>query len=169
MSGIDAVVLVARWLHILSAVAWIGGCIFFLAVLLPPWKRKDQLPHEVMRSTALRFRTLVDICIVVLVISGGLLAFDRLTDSATSVSYVIVLSVKVALTAWMFILVQLERRSSAVLAPYRSSQPAGEKAAGRLGVLRVALSGFGGVTVLGIAVFLLSDILRALFENALQG
>ena len=169
MSATDAFILIVRWLHITSAVAWIGGCIFFLAVLRPAAGRRAGSGRPGAGAAPERFRALVDLCIVVLIASGAILAFDRLTAAAATVPYVIVLAVKVALSAWMFVLVQLERRSSAVMAPYRAAEPAVGWAARPLALARGAVSGYSGITVIGIAVFLLSDMLRALFEIALRG
>ncbi len=169
MSASDAFILVVRWLHVTAAVAWIGGCIFYIAVLRPSRGRGDGTGQQPRRAAPERFRALVDLCIVVLVASGAILAFDRLTDDAATVAYVIVLAVKVALSAWMFVLVQLERRSAAVLSPYRAAEPAGGWSARPLALARAAVSGYSGITVIGIAVFLLSDMLRALFEIALRG
>ncbi len=168
MSATDAFVLVVRWLHLAAAAAWIGGCIFFLLMLGPAVRKHPDRYGAVASAAAQRFRTLVDLSIVVLVASGAILAFNRLTDDATNVAYVTVLAVKVALSAWMFILVQMERRSSALMARYEAAGSDSGKGVGPLALARSALSGYNGVTVIGIVVFLLSDVLRVLFEIAVR-
>lgn len=168
MSATDAFVLVVRWLHIVVAAAWIGGCIFFLLMLGPAVRKGNDRYGAVAKAAAQRFRTLVDLSIVVLVASGAILAFNRLTDDATNVAYVTVLAVKVALSAWMFILVQMERRSSALMAKYETARLDAGRDGGPLALARSALSGYNGVTIIGIVVFLLSDVLRVLFEIALR-
>ena len=168
MSATDAFVLVVRWLHLAAAAAWIGGCIFFLLMLGPVARKNPDRYGSVARAAAQRFRTLVDLSIVVLVASGAILAFNRLTDDATNVAYVTVLAVKVALSAWMFILVQMERRSSALMSTYEAARSDAGKDVGPFGLARSAFSGYNGVTVIGIVVFLLSDVLRALFEIAVR-
>ena len=168
MSATDAFVLVVRWLHLAAAAAWIGGCIFFLLMLGPAVRKQPDRYGAVARAAAQRFRTLVDLSIVVLVASGAILAFNRLTDDATNVAYVTVLAVKVALSAWMFILVQMERRSSALMAKYEAAGSVSGNSVGPLALARSALSGYNGVTIIGIVVFLLSDVLRVLFEIAVR-
>ena len=168
MSATDAFVLVVRWLHLAAAAAWIVGCIFFLLMLGPAVRKHPDRYGAVASAAAQRFRTLVDLSIVVLVASGAILAFNRLTDDATNVAYVTVLAVKVALSAWMFILVQMERRSSAFMAKYEAAGSDSGKGVGPLALARSALSGYNGVTVIGIVVFLLSDVLRVLFEIAVR-
>lgn len=168
MSATDAFLLVTRWLHLASAAVWIGGSIFYLAVLRPAARKDPDRGLVITRAVADRFRTLVDLCIVVLVATGAIIAFDRLTDDTVGVSYVIVLAVKVALSAWMFVLVQMERRTTEVMSAYRSSPHSAAKDEGLVAQARTAMSGYNGITVIGIGVFLLSDALRVLFESALR-
>ena len=59
------------------------------------------------------FRPLVDICIIVLIATGAIIVFNRLTSNDITVAYVVTLGIKVALTAWMFILLHAERRQMA--------------------------------------------------------
>ena len=73
---------------------------------------------------------------------------------------------KIVLSVWMIALVRLERRRRAVPLVYRE-KPSHEGSRRWRG-LSEAMSGYNGVTILGIAVFLLSDILKVLFENALS-
>lgn len=166
MNATDAFLLVVRWLHIGAAAAWIGGSLFFLLILGPVVRSSPETFGPAAGAAAGRFRVLTDLSIVTLVASGAILAFDRLTDDAATVAYVTVLAVKVALSAWMFVLIQMERRSSANIAPYLAGRDANPERNPSL--VRSALSGYGGITVMGIAVFLLSDVLRVLYEAALR-
>lgn len=64
--------LVARWLHVLAAVTWIGGMLFIALVLVPVTRR---LPDPVLRTRlvhelGLRFRTVGWVAIGVLVGTG---------------------------------------------------------------------------------------------------
>ncbi len=166
MSATDAFLLVVRWLHLAAAAVWIGGSIFFLVVLRPAARSDTGSSAPVMRTVAGRFRTLVDLSIVVLIATGAIIAFNRLSGGTVGASYVTVLAVKVALSAWMFAAVQMERRTAAVMMAYRTGDS--ESGRGPLAAMRMALSGYGGITVIGIVVFLLSDALAVLFEIALR-
>jgi uncharacterized membrane protein len=172
MSATDAFLLVVRWLHLAAAAVWIGGSIFYLFVLRPAARSDPDYSGATAKTVASRFRTAVDLSIVVLVATGAIIAFNRLSGGTVGVSYVTVLAVKVALSAWMFAAVQMERRTAAVMKAYRTgdSESTGEISpmARARATAGAALSGYGGITVIGIVVFLLSDALAVLFEIALR-
>ena len=113
MSPGDIFILVVRWIHTIAGVAWVGGSLFYLFVLRPASRKGD---GGVGTSSAIanEFRGVVDTAVMVLIITGVVLAFDRLTSKYTDVTYVSVLGVKVALSLWMFWLagvLQNRRRS----------------------------------------------------------
>ena len=99
MSATAAFTLVVRWLHLAIAAVWIGGGIFFLFVPRPATRSDLDRGRPFARAVAGRFRTLVELSIVVLVASGAVITFSWLTAGTVGVSYVTVLAVKVALSA----------------------------------------------------------------------
>ena len=67
------------WLHLLAAVAWIGGMAFLSLVLVPILKR-EPFAHQrgaLIRAAALRFRVMVWISIGLLLTTGPLLMVGR--------------------------------------------------------------------------------------------
>ncbi len=166
MSAADVFLVVVRWLHLVTAAVWVGGSIFYLLVRRPASRRNPDAWAGIGRLAAAEFQTLVDGSIVVLVLSGAILTFDRLTGGIADATYVITLAVKIVLSVWMIALVRLERRRRAVPPAYREER-SGEGSRRWRG-LSEAMSGYNAITILGIAVFLLSDILKVLFENALS-
>ena len=161
MSSADVFLLVVRWLHLVSAAAWVGGSLFYLVVLRPALRRSPESPRAIQVASASEFGTIVDICIFVLVATGIILAFNRLTEDAIGVPYVTILGVKIALSAWMFVLA-LDRRRRAGTAYPSSVAPLPEPT--KVRKIGRALSVYNGIVVLGIAVFFLSDLLRLLFD-----
>ncbi len=156
--------LVVRWLHVVSAVAWVGGSVFYLLVLRPASRRHPRAA-ELLGEAAIEFRALVDTCIIVLVVTGGVLTFHRLESASVGTTYVLVLAAKVALAAAMFALAWRRRRTVTSVAPeLRTDRPPGRLA----GVSR-ALSGYNLIAILGVLVFLLADLLAALYEIAIAG
>ncbi len=102
----DWFMLAMRWLHGVSAAAWVGGRIFFLAVLHPATTSSPQ--HATLnRIAGQEFRSLVDTVIWVLLITGVILSNDRLTSGHSSGTYGAVLGLKIALAVWMLYLVWL--------------------------------------------------------------
>ena len=153
----DAFLLVIRWLHVIAAAAWVGGGIFYWVVVRPALKAgaSDSL---LSRFAGPEFGQVVNVALWVLVVTGAVLAFDRLSQDAGAVTYFTVLSVKVALVGWMFFIIQARRRRPATSPPQ-----------GRLGKAVSALGNINMTVVLGIVVFVLSDVLRWLVERDLAG
>lgn len=71
--------LVVVWLHILAAVAWIGGMMFLSLVLAPLARRETAAPGLTVffRSAAQRFRIVVWLAIVILLSTGPILLHGR--------------------------------------------------------------------------------------------
>jgi uncharacterized membrane protein len=165
MSASDVFLLAVRWLHLMSAALWVGGGLFYLLVFRPALRRAPEAPESFTAATATEFRALVNMCIVVLVATGAILAFDRLTSGHVDAPYVVTLGVKVTLTVWMFLLVWSQRRNSRLREAYRHRPEAAQPGFRGLGR---AVSGYNTVFILGVGVFLLSDLLKVLFEIALR-
>lgn len=161
----EVFLLVVRWVHLTAAVAWVGGGIFYLFVLRPALRRSPESGSEVNRYAAAEFKVLVDVCFFVLTVTGISLAFDRLSQGVTGTSYVVVLAIKVALSVWMFFLASRRRRRRVLTEAHM--QPAGPPP-GRLHRALRAISGYNTVVILGVVIFLLSDLLKVLFEMALR-
>ena len=164
MTAGEVFLLVVRWIHLVAAAAWVGGSLFYLVVLRPAARRSPETERAVNTAAASEFRALVDTCILVLLATGIILAFNRLTPGDVGVAYVVTLSLKIALTVWMVALVRGRRRRQLFLASY--IEAANHRSSGwrRLGR---AVSGYNAVVIIGILVFLLSDLLKVLFEMAL--
>ena len=166
MSAADVFLLTARWLHLITAAVWIGGSVFILMVLRPAVRSTPGVPRILIAAASVEFGGLVNLCIVVLVATGVVLAFDRLTAGVVAAPYAITLFVKSALTVWMFLVVEIERRRSRSRA--RLDEPVAPPST-PLGRARQAFTGYNAVIALGIIVFGLSDLLKVLFEAALEG
>lgn len=156
MPGREAFLLVVRWLHALAALAWVGGSLFYFLVLRPRLRRDN--PDSLEPAIAQGFRQVVQTAIVVLVLTGAILTFERLTSPAATVPYVVVLGVKVALALWMFLLVRRPSRAEPAEAPPRWLPP-----------FLAGLRGGNLMLVLGILIYLLADLLKVLAELALKG
>ena len=165
MSASEVFLLIVRWVHLIAAAAWVGGSLFYLLVLRPALRRSPEASRVVNPATASEFRALVDTSIFLLLATGVVLTLDRLTSNVVEVPYAMVLSVKIAMSVWMFLMVRGRRRMAANLRPYKEARHTSST-----GLRRVAsaVAGYNAVVILGIAVFLLSDLLKVLFEIALE-
>lgn len=156
MPGREVFLLVVRWLHGLAALAWVGGSLFYFLVLRQRLRQDD--PNHLAQAVAQGFRQVVHTAMLLLVLTGVILTFERLTSPAASVPYVVVLGVKVALALGMFFLARRPLRK----APF-------QRAEGWLPRLLVGLQGGNIILLLGIVVYLLADLLKMLAEQALRG
>ena len=88
-------------------------------------------------------------------------AFDRLSEETGTVAYFTVLMAKVLLVAWMIFIVRARRRPTGPSFPGRTRRG--------LRAVSYALGHINTAVALGIAVFVLSDVLRWLVERSLAG
>ncbi len=159
MGVLDWILVIIRWGHAVSAVAWVGGGIFYLMVLRPAIRRSQGMPPETGTAIRDEFRGLVATAIAVLLLTGVILSVARLTGEGATVPYAIVLGVKIALALFMFYVVRIVRRGD-----YGPSEDEGTGTLRR--AVRRATSPMA-LLVIGVVVIGLSDVLDALFENAL--
>lgn len=152
-----------RWLHILATAAWIGGCIFFFAVLRPALRGSSE-ESLLNRLAGNEFRQLVDVAIWVLLVTGTILSIDRLTSGHSTSTYGIVFLFKLSFAVWMFYLVWFRNRSGnrKVL-----DTPNGKK--GIVSKVATMLTATNLIMALGILVLLLSELLDYIFETSIIG
>ncbi len=161
MSFADVLLLVIRWLHALAAVAWIGGGIFYLLVLRPSLSGSPgDSEGAAIRRLGEQFRHLVNTAIAVLLVTGAILTLSRLTSDYVGLPYIIVLVIKIGLALYMFYLVRFLRSGT-----YPAEAAVKHK---RLQRLTGLFTNATTVLVLGVIVFLLADILRALVELGIK-
>ena len=169
MLGLDIILLIIRWAHALAAVTWIGGSLFLLFAGRPALRSADT-GGLVGRALAAEFRPIVATAIGVLIVTGVILAVSRLTSDAASIGYTAVLVVKIVLAMYAFGIAWLLPRR-------RRRRPSPRPADGgilrqaqdeRVGV-RAALTSPTALTVVGVIVIGLADVLGWLFERGLAG
>ena len=159
MNVLDWILLAIRWFHLLGAVAWVGGGIFYVMVLRPALDRAGGNSGASRRTIGEEFRSLVNTAIAVLLLTGVILTVSRLTANAVTFPYVAVLVVKIVLALYMFYVVRFLRPRV-----YPGNE---EIEGGRMRRAGNRLTGTGALLVYGVIILGLSDILGALFENGL--
>ena len=153
MSLNDILFLAMRWIHNLAAVAWVGGGIYYLLILRPRLRRS---PSDDNLNPGRDYLSLVNTAFGVLLVTGAVLTFHRVTSGFIGVPYVAVLAVKIFLAFCMFGLVRFlpNRRSKDNDSPTRRWIP--------------YVSNATAVVILGVIVLLLADVLSSLFEQGLK-
>ena len=153
MNFLDVILLLIRWIHAVSAVAWVGGGMFYLMVLKPATKGNPLDPDNASRI-AHDFRNLVYSVMALLLITGIILTASKLTSGKFGEIYVIVLALKIVLAGYMAFVVRFLRRHQ-----YPETQPTSY---GWISDIRLKLTNPTAVVVLGIIVFGIADVLAFL-------
>lgn len=98
--------LILLWIHVLSAVAWIGGMLFLSLVLAPLVRSRSAVPEyaALFRAAALRFRAVVWTSIVALFSTGPLLLEVRGWSVLDPARWPGILDIKLGLVALLLIL-----------------------------------------------------------------
>lgn len=151
--------IVMRWAHGLATIVWLGGGAYATLIQGRALRQLDdrELAARLGRATGEAFGRWVNAAVVIFIVSGVILTFDRLASRGATVAYGVTLGLKVALAVWMFGLAGgLGRRR-------------GRVPTGRLAGLRQALGSPLALLWLGAIVVLLAAVLKTLYENALRG
>ena len=146
------ILLIIRWAHALAAVVWIGGSLFMLLAARPALRTTDTT-GLVARALAAEFRPVVVTAIAVLIVSGVILTVDRLTSDAAGMAYTVALVAKILLAVYAF--------AVAWLMPRRRDRPTGGVGG--------AVTGPVALTIAGVIIIGLADVLAWLFEKGLGG
>ena len=154
---------IVLWLHLLAAAAWVGGAIFYLLVLAPALRMTPDIPRMLSTIIGVEFRTIVATSIIVLVDTGVVLAFNRLTE--VELAYTLALGFKVVLSIWMFLLVRDRQQHLHVLKAFHDTKVNPTPFAGKVWEI---MSGYSTLVVLGILILLISVIMDHLFETELR-
>jgi putative copper export protein len=139
----ELLLIAMRWLHASAAFVWIGAIWFELFVVLPAWDSEPPAPILARFDTAMR--EIVQTALVVFLVSGAILTFERLSRGAAGTPYVATLAVKVVLSVVMF--------------------QVGFRFRGARGPRRVL--GLQIMAGLGLAIVLLATVLKSIYERAL--
>lgn len=143
MDVTDLFLIVMRWLHASAAVVWIGAIWFELFVVAPAWESAP--PPEILARFDAAMREIVQTALVVFLVSGAILTFERLSRGAAGSTYVTLLGVKIVLSVVMF--------------------QVGFRFRGARGSRRIR--GLQIMVALGLAILLLATVLKWLYERAL--
>jgi putative copper resistance protein D len=94
------------WIHLLAAIAWIGGMLFLSVVLVPVLKREPFVSQKALlfRTIAWRFRAMVWGAIAVLLFTGTLLLHQRGIPITDPSEWTKVLATKLGLVTMLLFL-----------------------------------------------------------------
>jgi uncharacterized membrane protein len=142
VSAGDWFLLGLRLAHGLAAMLWLGGGVYFLLALRPALRAGEDGARALVTAAQRAFGEWAQAATVVMLASGAVLSFDRLSSGRGGLTYALVLAVKVASAIVAFWLVGIRpRRRATGQARAARSRPELVAALGLLAfVLGVALS-----------------------------
>ncbi|MBM31998.1 MAG: hypothetical protein CL764_03970 [Chloroflexi bacterium] len=97
MNFLDAILLISKFLHAVSASVWLGGSIILLIY------RKNI--NQSWKDLGFFFKDIVNASIVLILSTGIILSIERLSTENVSNIYIILLALKIILSLWLFFLV----------------------------------------------------------------
>ena len=143
MDATDLLLVTMRWLHAIAAIVWIGAIWFELFVALPALDAVEA--SALLARFDLAIREIVQTALIVFLVSGAILTFERLSRGAAGPTYVTLLALKIVLAVVMF--------------------QVGFRFRGARGSHRVR--GLQVMAALGLVIVLLATVLKWLYERAL--
>ena len=150
----DWLMVMVRYAHAVAAIAWIGGSIFHAVILRPLIVVEPDKMAQAMSLITPAYREVIDIAVVTLIVSGLILTFSRIQGNEATVTWAVVLAIKIALAIWMFYIVWRRRRMSI-------SETITQGIASKF-------LGYNAVLAIGLVIFLLANVLRELVEASLK-
>jgi len=154
----DIFLLIVRWVHGISAATWIGGSIFFMLVYKPILSKHNQVSKILYSDTSNSLKILIDTSIFVLLATGIILTFDRLTSSFIELPYILALTIKIILCIWIFLIARWSRKSNKLNRSIKDNEPK---------KINKFISSYNIVIILGLIIFLISDLLKIIVETTL--
>lgn len=147
MTAIEILRLLLRLAHALAAALWLGGGAYYALALRPQLRDADPARQALAREAQRAFGEWAATLTLVMIVTGVILLYDRLTDGQGTLVYVIVLGVKIvaALTAFWLTGVFTRRVAG-------RRQPARSGRAARVNRSLLVLMLGGTAFVLGIAL-----------------
>ena len=154
-----------RWAHLISATAWVGGSIFWVLVLNPSMKHSEiSFLKKFHSQLSTEFRGLVDTCIFVLLATGAIMTFNRLTPGNIGYSYALILGLKIVFVFGMFYMIRAKRHLNFIS---KSKLTEHHEKPQSKGLTRL-LNGYNIVLILGLLVYLLSNLLNLIYISTIS-
>ena len=146
--------LLVLWIHVLSAIFWVGGMLFLTVVLAPVLRSESGKPETYVffKKVATRFRNGVWVAILFLVLTGPLLLSNQVSFEIPLQQWPVVVLIKLVL---VFVLIVFAGLHDLVLGPRAGTlkkKPQADLTASERSLLNLSPWFARGILVLGVAV-----------------
>jgi uncharacterized membrane protein len=113
MTATEWYLVALRLAHVLASVVWLGGGVYYLIAMRPAMRAMDDPPTGFIAAAQGQFGEWARVCTFVMLATGAVLVFERLSNQTGGVLYVLLLAAKVvvALAAFWFAGLRPRRRA----------------------------------------------------------
>lgn len=114
MPASDWFLLSLRIAHALAAMVWLGGGVYYLLAVRPASRESGEPPRAFISAAQGYFGEWARVATMVMVVTGGVLVFDRLSNGSAGLTYVVLMAAKIvsALAAFWMVGVRSVRRAA---------------------------------------------------------
>ena len=124
MSASEAFLLLLRLAHAFAAAVWLGGGVYYLVAIRPAMRQTEEPPRAFVAAAQALYGDWARVTTVVMLATGVILTFDRLSNAGGGLTYAGVLAAKIVAALVAFWLAGLRpRRRARTDAPRRRSRP----------------------------------------------
>jgi uncharacterized membrane protein len=95
VSANDWFLLLLRLAHSVAAMVWLGGGVYYLLALRPALRESGEQGRSVAGAAQRAFGEWAQLAALIMVATGAVLMFDRLSDGTGGVLYAVLLAAKV--------------------------------------------------------------------------
>lgn len=95
-----------RLAHSIAAVVWLGGGVYFVIALRPAAREADSAGQSIVAAAQQAFGEWAQIATIVMLGTGAVLVFERLSAGQGGWVYALLLAVKVLAALWAFLLIR---------------------------------------------------------------
>lgn len=150
----EYIITFSRWLHIAGASIWLGGTVIY-SLILNPLKKTNPSYKNLFEEIDARYKETINISVIILLISGVIIMFERITGSPPPTLWFIFLFIKIFLAIIIMFLSWKLRK--------KLTQISKNSFIGKTG----DLLGYNLILALGAIIFLIASYLRTILENNL--
>lgn len=148
----ELLIIIVRWVHISSAVIWVGGGMFYLIAIRPINRVSNKNLNELIKLINKNFANISDISILSLTSTGAIIMLNALLQPNLSLLYVTILTTKLFLAVLIFAITINKNRPTKY--KFKTNKETNK-------FLR-PFTNYTFVTITGILIIILSDILRSI-------
>ena len=117
----DWFLLALRLAHALAAMVWLGGGVYYLLAVRPASREAEEPPRAFIAAAQGNYAEWAQVSVMVMVVTGGVLVFDRLSNGSAELTYVALMALKIVAALVAFWLAGMRPRRRMTGATRRSA------------------------------------------------